>query len=384
MTATTLRLADLCDSVGTHVSPANYDDNVYVGMTHVSSGRFTRSSAGKANDVQSAKYAFQPGDVLYGKLAPHLDKAVLALDAGICTTELLVLRPKEGVDPRFLVGVVHAPNFVAHALAGVTGVTHPRTSWTHISNFEIPAFNQSEQTQITKLLWEVYDAITTNESVIGTGTELKRAAMRALFTKGLRDEAQKETEIGPVPGSWETLAVADSVRPFRFEGGKKIAKSAYAEEGRWPIIDQGQQAIAGYTDDASKIITPPEPIIIFGDHTRIFKYVDHEFAPGADGTKPLLAAAGFEPRFLFHALSHLDVPARGYNRHYRVLSEMRVPKPGLEEQREVAAVLDAIDRKIDLHQRKRGVLDELFKSLLHKLMTGEIRVADLDLAALEA
>jgi type I restriction enzyme S subunit len=56
--------------------------------------------------------------------------------------------------------------------------------------------------------------------------------------------------------------------------------------------------------------------------------------------------------------------------------------PTVDEQREIAAILDAIDRKIDLHRRKRAVLDDLFKALLHKLMTGEIRVADLDLSAL--
>jgi type I restriction enzyme S subunit len=57
--------------------------------------------------------------------------------------------------------------------------------------------------------------------------------------------------------------------------------------------------------------------------------------------------------------------------------------PTLAEQREIVAILDAIDQKINLHKRKRAVLDELFKALLHKLMTGEIRVADLDLSALE-
>ena len=52
------------------------------------------------------------------------------------------------------------------------------------------------------------------------------------------------------------------------------------------------------------------------------------------------------------------------------------------EQREIVSILDAIDRKIDLHRRKRAVLEELFKSLLHKLMTGEIRVDQLDLSTL--
>ena len=58
--------------------------------------------------------------------------------------------------------------------------------------------------------------------------------------------------------------------------------------------------------------------------------------------------------------------------------------PTIDEQHEIVAILDAIDRKIDLHRRKRAVLNDLFNALLHKLMTGEIRVADLDLSALNA
>jgi type I restriction enzyme S subunit len=60
----------------------------------------------------------------------------------------------------------------------------------------------------------------------------------------------------------------------------------------------------------------------------------------------------------------------------------RVPKPKMDEQQEIVAILDAIDRKIALHKEKRAVLEALFKSLLHKLMTGEVRVADLNLDAL--
>jgi type I restriction enzyme S subunit len=54
----------------------------------------------------------------------------------------------------------------------------------------------------------------------------------------------------------------------------------------------------------------------------------------------------------------------------------------LGEQREIVVILDAIDRKIELHRKKRAVFDELFKALLHKLLTGEIRVGNLDLSAL--
>ena len=66
------------------------------------------------------------------------------------------------------------------------------------------------------------------------------------------------------------------------------------------------------------------------------------------------------------------------------LATLPIPHPPHDVQREVVAVLDAIDRKIDLHRRKRAVLDDLFKTLLHKLMTGDIRASDLDLSAVGA
>ena len=56
--------------------------------------------------------------------------------------------------------------------------------------------------------------------------------------------------------------------------------------------------------------------------------------------------------------------------------------PPDDEQSEIVAILEAVDRKIDLHRKKRAVLDDLFKALLHKLMTGEIRVGELNLSAL--
>src|SRR5215469_11812330 len=155
-----MRLSDLCDFVAVPVDPKGHPAAVYVGLEHIPSGRFKRIGEGQAAEVQSAKYAFQPGDVLYGKLRPYLDKAVLASDAGVCTTELLVLRPKSGVDPRFVVSVVHAPTFVQHAIAGTTGVQHPRTSWNHIADFALPEFDTDEQANIGRLLWEVHRAIT--------------------------------------------------------------------------------------------------------------------------------------------------------------------------------------------------------------------------------
>lgn len=406
MAETTMRLSDLCDFVGVQVDPTNRADDVYIGLEHVATGRFVRIGEGKASDVQSSKYAFQPGDVLYGKLRPYLDKAILADDIGICTTELLVLRPKSGVDPRFVVGVVHAPSFVEHAVAGTTGVQHPRTSWNHIRKYELPVFDFDGQTKIANLLWEVHDAITANEAAIEAGADLKLAAMRTLFTRGLKGEAQKETEIGRVPESWrvvecedavEALTVGVVVKPASYyaPSGVPAFRSLNVKEDR---IDASSLVFFSKQDNETTLskskLRAGDVLVVRTGYPGTSCVVPEEF-DGANcidlvviRPKQELVQSQFLSRFLnsdfgksqalsnSHGLAqqHLNVSA---------VRRLKVPVPPTpNEQREIVAILDVIDRKIELHRRKRAVLSELFKALLHKLMTGEIRVGDLDLSAL--
>ncbi|MCX8071702.1 MAG: restriction endonuclease subunit S, partial [Candidatus Binatia bacterium] len=203
-------LADYCELVAQQVHPAECEPgSVYVGLEHLTSGRLVPTAKGNALDVSSHKFRFRKGDVLYGKLRPYLDKAVLAETDGVCTTELLVLRPKAHVDPRFLACMVHAPDFINHAMAGVTGAHHPRTSWAHIAQFEMPDFSEDDQRQIAGLLWRLHDLIVRIEEAKNIANELKRAAMHELFTRGLRGEPQKDTEIGPIPESWEVESIGE-------------------------------------------------------------------------------------------------------------------------------------------------------------------------------
>ena len=401
-----MRLSDLCDFVASQVDPQSCPEAVYIGLEHVASRRFERIGEGRAADVQSAKYAFQPSDVLYGKLRPYLDKAVLASDAGVCTTELLVLRPKDGIDPRFVVGVVHAPSFIEHAVAGSTGVQHPRTSWTHIANFELPDFDRDEQTTIGNLLWQVHGAITANEKAIEAGTELKRAAMRELFTRGLRGEAQRETEIGSVPESWDVVPLGSLGRVGNGSTPKKSIRE-YWEGGDFPWLTSAKV----YDRD---IVAADQ----FVTATALRECHLPQVEPGAIviaitgqgktlGHCAVLRMRATINQHIAYVTTDLDRADPSFVRGYvetkydylrqvgsgggstkgaltcAFLRELPIPlPPTLDEQREIVAILDAIDRKVDLHRKKRAVLDELFKALLHKLMTGKIRVADLDLSAL--
>lgn len=403
----TMRLRDLCDCVGVQVDPSSRADGVYVGLEHLAAGRFFRIGQGKPGDVQSSKFDFQPGDVLYGKLRPYLDKAVVVNDAGICTTELLVLRPKKGIDPRFLVGVVHTPRFVEHAVAGTTGVQHPRTSWGHIRDFEIPRFDSDEQSKIAGLLWDVHDALCAGEAAIKVGADLKHAAMRTLFTRGMRGEVQKETEIGQIPESWTPTAVVDL---GAVKGGKRMPKgvSLVPEDTGRPYVRVTDFADHGVRDEGVLFVPKGYETVI--ERYRISTrdvYISIAGTIGVVGQVPadldnanltenaakiVIEKPGVSPRYVMYALAghacqDQIVRATAKNAQPKLaltrIEQILVPFPGtMGEQEEIVAILDAINWKIDLHRRKRAVLDDLFRALLNKLMTGEIRVADLDLPAL--
>ncbi len=134
----------------------------------------------------------------------------------------------------------------------------------------------------------------------------------------------------------------------------KIQKTLFGLTGRFPIIDQSQYEIAGWTDDESTLIHPTKPLVIFGDHTCAVKLVDRPFAQGADGIKILQAIDALDPRFLFHVLRARPLESGGYQRHYSKLKEHQIPLPPLEVQKEIVAEIEGYQRVID---GARAVLD---------------------------
>lgn len=151
-----ITLDQICTLISLQIDPHKFPNSLYIGLEHLTSSMFRRIGGGKASDVHSSKFSFNSGDILYGKLRPYLDKAIIADCDGVCTTELLVLRPKANVPSEYLISVVHHPDFVEFAMSGVTGAQHPRTSWSHIRNFRLFEYSQKEMEKIAKIL-EVID-----------------------------------------------------------------------------------------------------------------------------------------------------------------------------------------------------------------------------------
>jgi type I restriction enzyme S subunit len=119
-----------------------------------------------------------------------------------------------------------------------------------------------------------------------------------------------------------------------------ISKKYYKDNGDIPIIDQSQVYIAGYTDDESAV-PPILPCIIFGDHTRVVKYADRKFAQGDSGTKVFIPVTeDLNTKYIYYAFCNIDIPSRGYNRHWTIAKNIKIPLPPLPVQQEIVRILD--------------------------------------------
>ena len=228
--------------------------------------------------------------------------------------------------------------------------------------------------------------------------------MQTLFTRGLRGEAQKETEVGPMPESWELKPISAHfsvvsggtpsrrVREFWMDGTIPWVKTTEID---YCVITNTEEYITqlGLEQSAAKILLPGTLLLaMYGQGVTRGKVA----ILGIEATCNQACAAispndgAVDTKYLYHflvfryeSIRQLAHGGQQQNLNLEIVRNlpMSIP-PDIETQGEIVDILDAIDRKIDLHQRKRAVLEELFKTLLHKLMTGEIRVGELGLSRL--
>lgn len=144
--------------------------------------------------------------------------------------------------------------------------------------------------------------------------------------------------------------------------GIKIQTDEYLTEGKFPIIDQGNNDIAGYRDDETGLFTDV-PAIVFGDHTRIVKYITEPFFLGADGVKVLVPIdRTMNCKYLYYQLLSAKIPDTGYNRHFKWVKELEFQLPSRNEQDDVVKRLDKLCVVISARQQQLAKLDELVKA----------------------
>jgi len=253
----------------------------------------------------------------------------------------------------------------------------------------------------------VQRAIEQQERLIALTTELKKALLHKLFTEGLRGEPQKQTEIGPVPESWEVMALgtrcdvvsgslsytdfskmasSDALDAVDCMGVKVSDLNLPGNETRFVMANLIKRLSA---DFASKRLVPADTVIFpkrgaaIATNKKRLTTTWTVLDPNLIG---LRAKDSLDAEFLFHWWQTFDLrkitdpgPTPQLNKKDLVPVLIPLPKE-IDEQREIAVAISCIDSKMHSHQRKHSALTDLFRTLLHQLMTAQIRVNDLDLS----
>jgi type I restriction enzyme S subunit len=331
--------------------------------------------------------------------------ATLGIDA--CHNEAIIsIRPKARVDQRYLGYFLSQVDYDDLQDRQIKGNTLNQDK---IDRIPVVLPPKQEQCDIADVLDFVRQAITLETKATEVAGSLKRAAMRDLFATGLRGKAPKETELGLIPDNWDVVEFG-SVREWLQYGTSTPCtyKPTAFPVLRIPNIQTGSVNSEDIkygnlrTDEANRYRLAHGDLIFIRTNGVIERLGTCAVYAGQPANA-LFASYLIRARLKLeqvnpHFLAQFFASERGtqiiagratpaadgkYNLNTGTIDGLPIPlPPTLDEQREIVAILDAIDRKVSLHQRKRAVLENLFNVLLHKLMTGEIRVADLDLSVL--
>lgn len=157
---------------------------------------------------------------------------------------------------------------------------------------------------------------------------------------------------------------------------KKISQKEYLDNGKYPVIDQGNLFIGGYSNDESLILKISSPVIVFGDHTKCFKYVSFPFVAGADGIKVLEPKNGIYPKYAYYYCLSIDLTDRGYSRHFAFLKKCQFLIVPLETQQAIVNKIESlfaeIDAGIDSLKTAAQQIQQYRQSLLKNAFNGEL------------
>lgn len=357
----------------------------------------------KVDKTGAQRYGLHHGDVLVARIGATTGSTSIVVNPppSVFASYLIRLRPTREMHPFFLYFYTKSEQFHqwidAHKDSNLKGGVNVPTLLS--APLTLPVL--AEQQKIAAVLWKMQRAIATQDRLIAATRDLKQSAMQHLFTHGLRDEPLKDTAIGAMPESWEPTTIGD-IASVGSGGTPSRANPAYWLNGTIPWVKTGEVGYCVINDTEEKIT----PDGLRNSAAKIYPKGTLLMAMYGQGvTRGKVAILGVDasinqacaaiqthddrthPDFLYYVLSHNYESLRGLahggqqqNLNADLIRGFPFGLPtDVGEQRDIAAALATIDRKLAHHQQKRATLNDLFQTTLHQLMTAQIRVADLDI-----
>ncbi|MCI6653500.1 MAG: restriction endonuclease subunit S [Ruminococcus sp.] len=343
----------------------------YSNMDYISEGIYNKHFKEKSNALTKPK----KDDILYSIIGSIGGVYVVRDEKiGISSSVAIFRADINKVLPQYLAYFLKSPSFDAQVQAIKGGVAQGFMSLGKLGTVNISYPDDIEyQNRIIDILSSYDDLIENNQKQIKLLEEAAQRLYKEWFVD-LRFPGHEDVEIvDGVPEEWNKELIGNIIG--KVSRTKQIKTADYLLEGSIPIIDQSRDFIAGYTNENDAIVNVGVPVIVFGDHTRILKYIQFPFAKGADGTQLIISDRDNMPQSLLYlSLIAVDLSNYHYARHFKYLKAESVLVPTQKIADEFDRLVSPMFNQVQKLRDKCNKLSQARDRLLPKLMSGEIEV----------
>ncbi|MGO1736466.1 MAG: restriction endonuclease subunit S [Leucobacter sp.] len=365
---TTGRLLDLVSIRSGQVDPKlpQYRGMPLIAPDHleVGTGRLRAPSSAHEQGAISGKFLVDPGDVIYSKIRPYLMKAHRAQFSALCSADMYPLKPRVGVDGRYVVSLLLGERFTNFAVGESMRSGIPKVNREALAGYELAFPPSFEQRAIGEALGDVDDLGHALERLISKKRGIKQGVMHELLTG--------RTRLCGFADPWRTQTFGDILsyrQPIRY-----LVESSNYEESGTPVLTAGRSFVLGYTSERGGVYSDL-PVIIFDDFTTDSKYIDFEFKVKSSAMKMLAAKAGVDLRWAFERMQIVDFIVADHKRRWiSEYSKIEVEVPGRDEQEAIASVAADADAEIKALEERLESARAVKIGMMQELLTGRTRL----------
>jgi type I restriction enzyme, S subunit len=387
------------------VNPEDVGNMPYVGLEHIEEGSLRLIGVGNAKNVTSTKFRFSKGDILFGKLRPYFRKVIRPDFDGVCSTDIWVVRSKEGIDQGYLYYWMASNDFVNFATQGSEGTKMPRAKWEHVGRFQRQRLEESEQRAIAHILGSIDDKIELNRRMNETLEAMARAIFKSWFVDfdpvrakadlpaaspaaqaggrptGLPDDIAalfpdsfEDSEMGEVPTGWGVSRLGN-IADVNW-GDTNVTKKSYVDEGFLAYSAKGPDGFLSYHDyDRTGVVV--SAIGANSGHTWL---AQGKWSCIKNTIRFWNTDDSLSTEYLFHAtFGKHNWPLRGSAQPFVSQGDARRIKV-LYPSNDLAKVFGDFVRpfyeKVVENEDEAHTLASLRDTMLPKLISGEMRVPD--------
>ena len=353
-----VKFGDIVRDVKINVDRANNPYEHYVAGDHMDSEDLTihRYGSFETDDVGPAfTRIFKPGQILYGSRRTYLKKVAVADFEGICANTTFVLESKDEAlfDNRLLPFIMLSDAFTRWSIAHSKGSTNPYVLFSDLADYKFDLPPIAEQKVLADKLWAAYRLKESYKKLLAATEEMVKSQFIEMF-------AFQDLSLTNPSDDFGKKCYDDT------SSATKVPAGDYQNKGRYAIYDQSQDCdIAGYTDSIEGVCNN-YPAVLFGDHSRVIKYINQPFYIGADGVKIIRPKEDdLLPEFLYYDLLYHNIPNTGYNRHFKYVKMFKLTEVSIDEQKEFLKIAHQADKsKFELRESIKSI-DKVIKSLIN-------------------